>query len=319
MSSGSFPANAPNNNAPPPGGDPLVLNELGVVLYHEGNLEGAVDLFRQSLALAISLQCDPGAWLATRANLGHALRRLERLQEALAEFDECLRIGAGGSATPNASSLGRAGAGAMMPSGTSAVGGYEDRGLTGSLHTARGIVLLEMGRTMEAVTALHEAVRVLGTSGAEAAAGAGVAGTLLSRALEIWALEGQTSRAAKPQAGMEESRKVKGGKTRERQRDVPRERTANAANEPQRHWTDDVVHTESPSFEVQQQTVEMELDDDADGVLTRALSRVRPRQPQALPLPGDAGQLSDPSGPSRGRSSRSMGRRRSPTRRGPGG
>ena len=73
---------------------------------------------------------------------------------------------------------------------SSGVGGYEDRGLIGSLYTSRGLVLLELGRTMEAVTTLHEAVRVLGASGGgDAAGGAGVAGTLLSRALEIWALE----------------------------------------------------------------------------------------------------------------------------------
>ncbi|EDP51110.1 20S cyclosome subunit (Cut9/Cdc16), putative [Aspergillus fumigatus A1163] len=167
----SIPAN-PSGDAH--GGDPLVLNELGVVLYHQNHLEGAVELFNQSLALATALHCEPGAWVATRANLGHALRRIGRLVEALAEFDECLRIGAGGAG---------------------------------------------------AVTALHEAVRVLGASGGgDAAGGAGIAGTLLSRALEIWALEFPTT---------------------------------------------------GPATETLEQKVEMELDDEADGLLRHAMSRVR--------------------------------------------
>src|SRR5436305_8184462 len=91
---GFDPAKALGGNT---GGDPLVLNELGVILYHQSNLQVAVKLFRQSLALAAELSCSPTAWVATRANLAHALRRLGRFDEALAEFDECLRTITGGS------------------------------------------------------------------------------------------------------------------------------------------------------------------------------------------------------------------------------
>ncbi|RJE22337.1 Anaphase-promoting complex subunit [Aspergillus sclerotialis] len=176
----------PSSGLPALGGDPLVLNELGVVLYHQNHLEGAVELFRQSLALASSLHCEPGAWVATRANLGHALRRVGRFLESLNEFDECLRIGAGGASLGYSPFLGGSG-GSASGVASSGVGGYEDRGLIGSLHTSRGLVLLELGRTLDAVTTLHEAVRVLGASGGgDAAGGAGIAGTLLSRALEIW-------------------------------------------------------------------------------------------------------------------------------------
>lgn len=335
MSSGSFASGSSNNgdaSSAPSGGDPLVLNELGVVLYHEANLEGAVDLFRQSLALAVSLQCDPGAWLPTRANLGHALRRLGRLSEALAEFDECLRISSGGSTT-NYASFGRPGAGSLISTGSSAVAGYEDRGLTGSLHTARGLVLLEMEKTMEAVTALHEAVRVLGTSGGDAAAGATVAGTLLSRALEIWSLEaderGQTAGTTADQAESDGSRNEKStsDKGKVPTRDKRRDRTGiksqgqSRKHNPEPHWTDDVIKTEPSSFEEQQPAIEMDLDCEADGLLTHALSKARsthtvssrdvPRQQQRV-----MGQLSDTTGPSRERTARIMGRQGSQARQG---
>lgn len=170
-------------------GDPLVLNELGIILYHQDHLTGAVQLFRQSLIQAAALSCSPMAWLATRANLAHALRRLCRLDEALAEFDECLRIASGGGSMPvhgNGTAgilgLGRTGSGG----GNSAIGGYEDRNLIGSIYTSRGLVLLNLGRAKDAVISLHEAVRVLGGD----ASGGGIAGTLLGRAMEIWAEDG---------------------------------------------------------------------------------------------------------------------------------
>lgn len=170
-------------------GDPLVLNELGVILYHQDHLSGAVQLFRQSLIQAAALSCSPMAWLATRANLAHALRRLTRFEEALAEFDECLRIASGGGSIPVHGS-GTAGILGLGPSGSGggngAVGGYEDRNLIGSIHTSRGLVLLGLGRAKDAVVSLHEAVRVLGGD----ASGGGIAGTLLGRAIEIWAEDG---------------------------------------------------------------------------------------------------------------------------------
>lgn len=188
------------------GGDPLVLNELGVILYHQSNLPVAVKLFRQSLALSAELGCSPTAWVATRANLAHALRRLGRLDEALAEFDACLRTLTGGSLSHPPNDLSRriepynTGLGALADSvsggGGGAVAGYDDRNLMGSIHTSRGLVLLSMpNRTQEAVLALHEAVRVLGGD----ASGGGVAGTLLGRAVELWALEEGGEEASAPQ------------------------------------------------------------------------------------------------------------------------
>ena len=61
------------------GGDPLVLNELAVILYHQANLPAAVQLFRQSLNLAAELGWSPSAWVATRAHLAHGLMLFGRL------------------------------------------------------------------------------------------------------------------------------------------------------------------------------------------------------------------------------------------------
>lgn len=263
----SIPAN-PSGDAH--GGDPLVLNELGVVLYHQNHLEGAVELFNQSLALATALHCEPGAWVATRANLGHALRRIGRLVEALAEFDECLRIGAGGAGVAYGPFLGGSGSSASGVA-SSGVGGYEDRGLIGSLHTSRGLVLLELGRTMEAVTALHEAVRVLGASGGgDAAGGAGIAGTLLSRALEIWALECHEGDSAPP----EDLERVTTSRSSTRSRDKGKGKASRRRGMTEEEWTDEVPTT-GPATETLEQKVEMELDDEADGLLRHAMSRVR--------------------------------------------
>ncbi|KAJ5664909.1 Tetratricopeptide-like helical [Penicillium maclennaniae] len=287
---GSTPSLPPNLAAAPLGGDPLVLNELGVVFYHQNNLGAAVELFRQALALATSLHCEPGAWVATRANLGHALRRLSRLHEALREFDECLRHGV-------LALLRRWAGGSSAVATASGVGGYEDRGLVGSLHTSRGLLLLELGRTTEAVTALHEAVRVLGASGGgDAAGGAGVAGTLLSRALELWALEGREKdrkmmeEAARSQSrSSNRSREVR-GKERHTQDDSSRRR---ARPEPSEEWTDEVTHAATPGAtetEIAEENVESVLDEEADGLLRRALGRVRPgrQRRSAMPATPDA-------------------------------
>ena len=280
MSTGAASSSAPSIRANPSeltslGGDPLVLNELGVVLYHQNHLEGAVELFRQSLSLATSLQCEPGAWVATRANLGHALRRIGQFQESLEEFDECLRIGAAGASFGYSPFLGGSGGNASGVA-SSGVGGYEDRGLVGSLHTARGLVLLELDRTMEAVTALHEAVRVLGASGGgDAAGGAGIAGTLLSRALEIWALEGQEEPVvledSRTTASRSSTRSSKGKGRVSRRRGTAEESYAE-------EWTDEVAHVDSQTTVTEEtagERVEMELDDEADGLLRQAMSRVR--------------------------------------------
>ncbi|KAI9857046.1 MAG: anaphase promoting complex subunit cdc16 [Trichoglossum hirsutum] len=104
--------------------DPLLLNEMGVVFYHQDHLKDAVEMFKQALRLAEDIDSDPNAWIATRANLGHAYRRLDMLPEALETFKEVLRQGG------------------------------RDAGVFG----AKGLVLMQMGRGFEAIVALHEAL-----------------------------------------------------------------------------------------------------------------------------------------------------------------
>ena len=319
-SSGSVPTISLNASGglSPLGGDPLVINELGVVLYHQNHLEGAIELFRQSLALAGSLHCEPGAWVAARANLGHALRRIGRFVESLEEFDECLRIGAGGASMGYTPFLGGSGGSASGVS-SSGVGGYEDRGLIGSLFTSRGLVLLELGRTMDAVTTLHEAVRVLGASGGgDAAGGAGVAGTLLSRALEIWALENRE----KDQLPLDEIERASSstsrtpqhsrGKGKERliSQETARRRRGISQDQLSEEWTDEVAQVD-PSAESEhlEEKVEMELDNEADSLLHQALSRMRGGRSKgrvAMSPADDAHDTPAPAGQRRRRGSKVM-------------
>ncbi|KAF2436915.1 cell division cycle protein-like protein [Tothia fuscella] len=104
--------------------DPLLLNELGVVFYHEEEMERAIGIFDRALEIAKEIGSEPRAWIATRANLGHALRRVGRLDDALEEFDEVLRQG----------------------------------GKDAAIFSAKGLVLLEQGKPKEATVALHEAL-----------------------------------------------------------------------------------------------------------------------------------------------------------------
>jgi len=106
--------------------DPLLLNELGVVFYHQEHMSHAISVFEQALQLAEEVGAEPSAWVATRANLGHALRRVGRLEEALRMFEEVLRQG----------------------------------GKDAAVFCAKGLVLLEMGDAWQAVVALHEALAV---------------------------------------------------------------------------------------------------------------------------------------------------------------
>ncbi|KAI9779806.1 MAG: anaphase promoting complex subunit cdc16, partial [Candelina submexicana] len=106
--------------------DPLLLNELGVVFYHQDHLPQSIEIFTRALAIAHEIDSEPRAWVATRANLGHAYRRLRKYPEALLEFEEVLRQG----------------------------------GKDAGIFCAKGLVLLEMGRSWEAVVALHEALSV---------------------------------------------------------------------------------------------------------------------------------------------------------------
>ncbi|KAF2140347.1 uncharacterized protein K452DRAFT_253140 [Aplosporella prunicola CBS 121167] len=108
--------------------DPLLLNELGVVFYHQDHLTAAIKIFNMALETSEKLSLAPGSpsLLATRTNLGHAYRRSQDYQKALDCFDSVLRQG----------------------------------GKDAGVFCAKGIVLLELGRAWDAVVALHEALAV---------------------------------------------------------------------------------------------------------------------------------------------------------------
>ena len=122
--------------------DPLLLNEMGVVYYHRNQLQPAVDMFKSALEIASSIGSDANAWIPTRANLGHAYRRMGMSMAALAEFSGVLCQG----------------------------------GRDAGVFCAKGLVLLELGRTLEAIKALHEALAISPQDP--------VATDLLSKALE---------------------------------------------------------------------------------------------------------------------------------------
>lgn len=106
--------------------DPLLLNEMGVVFYHQDHLEDAVIMFSNALEIAADIDSDDAAWISTRANLGHAYRRLGRWNDALTEFDEVLRQG----------------------------------GRDPQVFCAKALVLMEIRKPAEAIAVLHEALAI---------------------------------------------------------------------------------------------------------------------------------------------------------------
>ncbi|KAA8894469.1 hypothetical protein FN846DRAFT_973860 [Sphaerosporella brunnea] len=107
--------------------DPLLLNELGVVFYHKDALKESIQLFKKALQIADEIDSNPKAWVATKANLGHAYRRMDMFDEALECFAEVTRSAEGNDA---------------------------------SVYSAIGLCHLQAGRPWEATVALHEALAI---------------------------------------------------------------------------------------------------------------------------------------------------------------
>lgn len=106
--------------------DPLLLNELGIVFFQDEEWEQAVRCFTQALNIATEIEAEPRAYVTTRANLGHAYRRLGRYEEAIACFDDVLRQG----------------------------------GRDAPTFSTKGLCLLEVGDAKGATVALHEALTI---------------------------------------------------------------------------------------------------------------------------------------------------------------
>jgi anaphase-promoting complex subunit 6 len=106
--------------------DPLLLNEMGIVKYHQDRPKEAIQYFTAALKVADDIESEPAAWLSARTNLGHAFRRLRHFNRALAEFDEVLRQG----------------------------------GKDAAIFCAKGLILMEQNKPEEAVVVLHEALAI---------------------------------------------------------------------------------------------------------------------------------------------------------------
>lgn len=106
--------------------DPLLLNEMGIVKYHQDKPKEAVQYFSAALKIADDMDSEPSAWLGARTNLGHAFRRLRHFNRALAEFEEVLRLG----------------------------------GKDAAIFSAKGLILMEQNKPEEAIPVLHEALAI---------------------------------------------------------------------------------------------------------------------------------------------------------------
>ena len=106
--------------------DPLLLNEMGIVKYHQDKPKEAVQYFHAALKIAKDMDSEPTAWLSARTNLAHAYRRLRHFNKALDEFEEVLRLG----------------------------------GKDAAIFSAKGLILMEQNKPEEAIPVLHEALAI---------------------------------------------------------------------------------------------------------------------------------------------------------------
>ncbi|TRX96130.1 hypothetical protein FHL15_002854 [Xylaria flabelliformis] len=107
--------------------DPLLLNEMGIVYYHQDRPQDAITLFLKALEVAEDIDAEPQSWLSARTNLAHAYRRAKRYDDALDQFDEVLRQG----------------------------------GKDAAIFAAKGLIYMEQGNKWElAIEVLHQALAI---------------------------------------------------------------------------------------------------------------------------------------------------------------
>ena len=73
--------------------DPLVYNEIGVVYFKQGDWAQAEQYFEEVIRLVAHLpQPQLVSWEATRCNLGHVCRKMQKLGEAAAHYEMALGL-----------------------------------------------------------------------------------------------------------------------------------------------------------------------------------------------------------------------------------
>ena len=60
--------------------DPLLLNEMGIVKYHQDRPDEAAHYFTAALSVAEDIDSEPQAWISARNNLAHAFRRMSHFE-----------------------------------------------------------------------------------------------------------------------------------------------------------------------------------------------------------------------------------------------
>jgi len=150
--------------------DPLLVNEMGVCCYREGEFESAVRHFLLALRFAEENEspAHTPANVTTRLNLAHALRQCGRYHEALEQFEEVIRLSPSPSTSTSSTS---------NPSATSAAGPSATNAGLADVFSSKALVLLELDEIFEATVALHAALAI---SPLDA-----IASELLSRALGL--------------------------------------------------------------------------------------------------------------------------------------
>ncbi|KAI7718676.1 TPR-like protein, partial [Hortaea werneckii] len=159
--------------------DPTLVNEMGVCWYKEGEFGKAVRGFELGIRILEEEGCggeeegddgvvvggnggavSPGGQDAQtptlRLNLAHALRKLGRFRESLAQFDEVIRLGSLASHSPGSFANPSTTTGTTSSSSSAS----NTTHALPPLFTAKGLVHLELEEYFEATLAFHAALAI---------------------------------------------------------------------------------------------------------------------------------------------------------------